>query len=155
MPSWPSTIAAEAEARAHAAGIALDVEAHEPAWALGDPRAVARILRALLDNALRYGGDSVTIEAGGPRVCVRDSGPGIRDDERERIFGRFERGSAGGATGGFGLGLPLARGLARRMGGDVRTEAAERGARFAVTLPACPAPLPVGAAARGYDGSDP
>ena len=145
------TIAAEAEARAHAAGIALDVEAHEPAWAIGDPRAVARILRALLDNALRYGGDSVTLEVAGPRVAVCDSGTGIRDDERERIFGRFERGPAGG----FGLGLPLARGLARRMGGDVRAEDAERGARFVVTLPACPAPLPVGAAARGYDGSDP
>jgi signal transduction histidine kinase len=149
------TIAAEAEARAHAAGIALDVEAHEPAWAIGDPRAAARILRALLDNALRYGGDSVTIEAGGSSVCIRDNGPGIRDDERERIFGRFERGSASGAAGGFGLGLPLARGLARRMGGDVRTATAEGGARFVVTLPACPAPLPVGAAARGYDGSDP
>jgi signal transduction histidine kinase len=147
------TIAAEAEARAHAAGIALDVEAHE-AWALGDPRALARILRALLDNALRYGGDSVTIEAGGASVRVRDTGPGIRDEERERIFGRFERGSASGASGGFGLGLPLARGLARRMGGDVRAEAAQRGACFVVTLPACPAPLPVGAAARGYDLSE-
>jgi signal transduction histidine kinase len=144
-----------AEARAQAAGIALDVEVHEPAWAVGDPRAVARILRALIDNALRYGGDSVTIEAGGSSVCVCDGGPGVRDDERERIFGRFERGSASGAAAGFGLGLPLARGLARRMGGDVRAEAAPRGARFVVTLPACPAPLPVGAAARGYDGSDP
>jgi signal transduction histidine kinase len=176
------TIAAEAEARAHAAGIALDVEGPEPAWALGDPRAVARILRALLDNSLRYGGGhdeatrgagtpgrevvcateplgsrrggSVTIEAAGSSVCVRDTGPGIRDDERELIFGRFERGSASGAAGGFGLGLPLARGLARRMGGDVRAEAAEHGARFVVTLPACPAPLPVGAAARGYDLSE-
>jgi signal transduction histidine kinase len=149
------TIAAEAEARAQSAGIALAVEAHEPAWAVADPRAVARILRALLDNALRYGGESVAIEAGGASVCVRDSGPGVRDEERERIFGRFERGSASGAAGGFGLGLPLARGLARRMRGDVRAEAAHRGARFVVTLPACPAPLPIGAAARGYDESDP
>jgi signal transduction histidine kinase len=147
------TIAAEAEARAHGAGIAVDVEAHE-AWALADPRAVARILRALLDNALRYGGDGVTIEAGGASVRVRDNGPGIRDDERERVFGRFERGSASGAAGGFGLGLPLARGLARRMGGDVRAVAAQGGACFVVTLPECPAPLPVGAAARGYDESD-
>jgi hypothetical protein len=40
------------------------------------------------------------------------------------------------------------------MGGDVRAEAAQRGARFVVNLPECPAPLPVGAAARGYDESD-
>jgi signal transduction histidine kinase len=132
------TIAAEAEARAQAAGIALDVEVHEPAWAVGDPRAVARILRALIDNALRYGGDSVTIEAGGSSVCVCDGGPGVRDDERERIFGRFERGARAGA--GFGLGLAIARGLARQMGGDVSAPAVESGACFEATLPACAAP---------------
>jgi signal transduction histidine kinase len=138
------TIAAEAEARAHAAGVALEVRASET-WVLGDPRAIARILRALLDNALRYGGDSVTIEVTAATVCVRDAGPGIRDDERERVFGRFERGAASGAAPGFGLGLPLARGLARQLGGDVRAEDADPGARLVVTLPVSPAPLRVGA----------
>jgi signal transduction histidine kinase len=139
------TIAAEAEARAHAAGVTLELRAGR-SWVLGDPRAIARILRALLDNALRYGGDRVTIEVDGPSVRVIDAGPGIREDERERVFGRFERGAAAAAAPGFGLGLPLARGLARRLGGDVRAEEAEDGARLVVTLPACPAPAeqPVG-----------
>jgi signal transduction histidine kinase len=134
------TIAAEAEARASAGGIALEVRRIE-SWVLGDPRAIARILRALLDNALRYGGDSVTIEVEGPTVSVRDIGPGIAEEERERVFGRFERGAASAAAPGFGLGLPLARGLARRLGGDVRAEDADHGALLVLTLPACPAPL--------------
>jgi signal transduction histidine kinase len=146
------TIASEFEARADAAGVDLRLDVAEPAWALGDPRAIARILRALLDNALRYGGRGVTIEVAGPTVCVRDEGPGITDAERERVFGRFERGAASAAAPGFGLGLPLARGLARRLGGDVRAEPAVSGARLLVTLPACPAPLPIAATAHGYDG---
>jgi signal transduction histidine kinase len=147
------TIAAENEARAHAAGITLEVRS-SPSWVLADPRAIARILRALLDNALRYGGDHATIEVDGPAARVRDNGPGISEAERERVFGRFERGTSVGAVPGFGLGLPLARGLARRLGGDVRVEDGD-GGRLLLTLPACPAPVPIGAAARGYDGSEP
>jgi signal transduction histidine kinase len=67
-------------------------------------------------------------------VRVGDDGVGVPADERERIFGRFERGAQAGT--GFGLGLPIARGLARRMGGDVVAVDAERGACFVATLPA-------------------
>jgi signal transduction histidine kinase len=112
-------------------------------WARADPVAVARILRVLLDNALRHGAGPVEVSLAGAGdgalLVVADAGPGIPAPERERIFGRFERGSAGAATPGFGLGLAIARGLARRMGGDVRAQAAPRGARLAVTLPGCPA----------------
>jgi signal transduction histidine kinase len=147
------TIAAEAEGRAHAAAVTLEVRP-TLSWVLGDPPAIARILRALLDNALRYGGDHVTLAVDGPCVSVLDTGPGIAADERERIFGRFERGAASGAAPGFGLGLPLARGLARRLGGDVRALPADHGAHLLLTLPECP--VPAGAAVeRGYDGSHP
>ena len=61
----------------------------------------------------------------GARLRVIDAGPGVPEAERERIFGRFERGGRAGA--GFGLGLAIARGLARQMGGEVSaTPGAER-----------------------------
>jgi signal transduction histidine kinase len=134
------TIAAEAEAAARAAGVTLVVRESGPAWAKADARAAARIIRVLLDNALRHGarpGGTVTVgvETDGGDVAVRvsDDGPGVPAHERERIFGRFERGAQAGT--GFGLGLPIARGLARHMGGDVAAVDAERGACFVATLP--------------------
>jgi signal transduction histidine kinase len=135
------TIAAETEASAHAAQVRLVVRDAGPAWARADARAAARIVRALLDNALRHGarpGGTVTIavETEGERVAVRvsDDGVGLPESDRERVFGRFERGARAGA--GFGLGLPIARGLARRMGGDVVAAPTETGACFVATLPA-------------------
>jgi signal transduction histidine kinase len=135
------TIAAEAEAGARAAGVTLEVREGGPAWAHADARAAARIVRALLDNALRHGaarGGTVTIavEIDGDQVAVRvsDDGVGVPAHERERVFGRFERGARAGA--GFGLGLPIARGLARRMGGDVVAIPADGGACFVASLPA-------------------
>ena len=89
------------------------------------------MLRALLDNALRHGapaGSVVTIavDSAGDRARLRvsDAGAGVPEAERERIFGRFERGARAGA--GFGLGLAIARGLARQMGGDVSALAVQQ-----------------------------
>jgi signal transduction histidine kinase len=112
-----------------------------PCWGRGDPDAVARVVRILLDNALRYGprGAPVRVEAhaGDDRavITVADQGAGIRAEERERIFERFHRGSAAGSSGGFGLGLAIGRELARRMGGELDVDAdGARGTRFALTL---------------------
>ncbi len=139
------TLAAELAGAAHAAGVGVEVDAPATVWAEGDPRATARVLRALLENALRHGappGSDVTIavDTTGARAHVRvsDAGPGVPEAERERIFGRFERGERAGA--GFGLGLAIARGLARQMGGDVSARAAKHGACFEVTLPVCATP---------------
>ena len=52
-------------------------------------------------------------------VAIEDSGPGIPEDELERIFGSFEQAGAGTASGGTGLGLAISRKLARMMGGDI------------------------------------
>jgi signal transduction histidine kinase len=68
-------------------------------------------------------------------VRVGDEGPGLADEDRERLFRRFERGPAAGSHPGFGLGLPLARGLAERMGGSLVALPAERGASFELRLP--------------------
>ena len=97
----------------------------QPCWAHADPGAVARIVRILLDNALRVApaGSAVEVDvssdAGWGRLSVRDHGPGVPADERELIFERFKRGSTTGGRGGFGLGLAIGRELAARMGGTL------------------------------------
>jgi signal transduction histidine kinase len=139
------TIAAELVSAADAAGVSLQVDAPAPVWALGDPRAIARVMRVLLDNALRHGAPpgttvAIAIDPNGQRARMRvtDEGPGVPEADRERVFGRFERGAAAGS--GFGLGLAIARGLARQMGGDVHECGAGAGACFEASLPACAAP---------------
>jgi len=137
-------VAAEFELRGRERDIALDVVPPDgPCWGRGDPDAVARVVRILLDNALRYGppGQAVSVLAGGAEgeatVTVADRGPGVPPQERERIFERFHRGSAAGSEGGFGLGLAIGRELAMRMGGDLRlvdTDPPTPGARFVLML---------------------
>jgi len=84
-----------------------------------------QILRNLLDNARKYGGDAVQIEGEAGTdiytVTIFDNGPGIAEEDGERIFEHFEQGSKGDSRSdeGVGLGLPIARKLARAMGGDV------------------------------------
>ncbi len=115
-------------------------------WALGDPGSVARILRILLDNALRHSPDSgeVAVELrNGSRasLSVTDHGPGVPLEERELIFERFMRGRQTGGKAGFGLGLAIGRELATRMGGELVLESHDGpGARFTLRLPATRAP---------------
>ena len=84
-----------------------------------------QILRNLFDNARKYGGDSVQIEGEAQTdlytITVADNGPGIPEADWERIFEHFEQVGKGDSrqSEGVGLGLPIARQLARAMGGDV------------------------------------
>jgi signal transduction histidine kinase len=131
----------------------------EPCWAKADPAACARVVRILIDNALRYApkGEPIVVvtERLGNRVVVEvaDRGPGVPPDERERIFERFHRGRAAGIESGFGLGLAIGRELAERMGGALLLEDADAGATFQLALPAttasspAPSPAPDSAAA--------
>lgn len=112
-------------------------------WAVGDPGSIARIMRILLDNALRISPPSTEVTvvlAGGPgrvAVSVRDQGPGVSPDERDEIFLRFHRGRDTGGQAGFGLGLAIGRELAERMDGDlVLEDAPPPGAVFTLSLPA-------------------
>jgi K+-sensing histidine kinase KdpD len=70
-------------------------------------------------------------------VSCRDFGPGIPGDETEAVFLAFRRGArdAAGTTPGVGLGLSLARGLARALGGDLSLEPASPGACFVLAIP--------------------
>ncbi len=90
----------------------------------GKPDGLKRCLQNLLDNATRYGRDvELQIEDGPDALTlyVRDSGPGIPEQELERVFEPFYRveASRNSSTGGSGLGLSIARNLAQSMGGDV------------------------------------
>jgi signal transduction histidine kinase len=85
---------------------------------------------ALVENALAYGsaGGEVEIRATGTRLEVLDRGPGPQAGEEEAVFERFRRGSAGRrGPAGTGLGLPIARELARRWGGSASLGAREGG----------------------------
>ncbi len=117
-------VAAEFDLRARDAGVLLDVrQPPRPCWATGDPGSVARIIRILIDNALRAAPRGSTIEVSTAiadewsTATVSDSGPGVPDEERELIFERFQRGSSTAGLSGFGLGLAIGRELASRMGG--------------------------------------
>jgi signal transduction histidine kinase len=137
-------VAAEFQLRARDADVEIDVvPPAEGCWARGDPDAVARVVRILLDNALRYGpaGQVVTVSTtcddGHAGVLVADGGPGIPAEEREHIFERFHRGRAAGPESGFGLGLAIGRELAQRMGGTLElADGDPPGACFALRLAA-------------------
>lgn len=129
--------------RAAARRISLESALRRPQLAVvADRRRVLQILVNLLTNAVKFtpeGGRvrlGVDAHAGSVRVTVDDTGPGVADADRERIFGKFARGGDVEAEGS-GLGLHISRDLARRMNGDLSLEAAPTGgARFVLTLPA-------------------
>jgi signal transduction histidine kinase len=106
----------------------------------GDPGRVRQILRNLISNAVRYGGDDIRIciiDSPFPRAQVRDNGAGIPAEERERVFDAYQRAhDAPGLTASMGLGLTISRSLARLMGGDLtyRYEGSE--SVFELQLPA-------------------
>ena len=114
----------------------------EEVQVLGEERLLRRALRNLLENARRYGGDEVsadvgTLPDGRIEISIRDRGPGVPAEFRERIFEPFYRlpGHAERA-GGVGLGLSLVRQIAERHGGNVRCEGREGGGTcFVITLP--------------------
>lgn len=104
----------------------------------GAPRLLRRMLRNLLENAGRHGGGAVECEVrrspAGAEVDVLDRGPGVPPDLAGRIFEPFVR-LPGAPEGGAGLGLAIARQVARRHGGDVTyAPRPGGGTRFRVTL---------------------
>ncbi len=142
-------VLAEFEVRESERGVVSALQdADGPVWALGDPGSVARIIRILLDNAVRVSpaGGEVRIDLRRrpvPSLTVGDQGPGVPEDERDLIFERFKRGRDTGGQAGFGLGLAIGRELALRMGGELVLEEPSGdapGARFTLRLPAARAP---------------
>jgi signal transduction histidine kinase len=144
-------------ARAVAAGYPgppVTASASAPAWTVGDPAALRRVVANLLDNAVRHAGDRVVlaVEPGAEQhlLTVTDDGPGIPPADRERVFDRFTRLDDARArdAGGAGLGLAIVRELVRRHGGTVTLADADpvggpaTGLRAELRLPtAAPPPI--------------
>jgi two-component system, OmpR family, sensor kinase len=125
----------------------------EPAPLHGNQDELHRLVLNLLDNAVRYTPEGAEIslatrrdsQAGTVVLEVADSGPGIPEAMRERVFERFVRGQSSSDTAssdGTGLGLAMVRAIAASHGGTVTAERSERlgGARLVVTLPALQSP---------------
>jgi two-component system sensor histidine kinase KdpD len=110
---------------------------------------VSQVVTNLIENASHAAPEGTTIELIARRrgseveIIVEDEGPGIPEEERQRIFDKFYRlVSAGQRGSGSGLGLAISKGFVEAHGGTIRAEAAPGGgARFVVTLPAPAAPV--------------
>lgn len=128
--------------RAADRGVAVDLPAaDERLPATGDFTRALQVLMNLIANALRYtpSGGQVWLrterEADLAAIIVADQGKGIALEDQERIFDKFARVDPS-EPGGSGLGLYIARRLARAMGGDISVDSAPgQGARFTFTLP--------------------
>jgi two-component system, OmpR family, sensor kinase len=122
-------------------GIGVTVVVAEEPLRLGvDTDVAERVLAPLIENACRHGKRVVQIAAersnGSVDFSVSDDGPGVPDDDRERIFEPgFSRDGEEGSGGAAGLGLPLARRLARAAEGDVVLAEGRPGACFVARLP--------------------
>jgi signal transduction histidine kinase len=127
---------------ADARSITLTLDAEPPGERVACSRAdLDMAIDALLENALHYSpaNTTVTVSCHGGSIEVQDEGAGLAPGEEEHVFQRFRRGSAG-ATGpkGSGLGLPIARALARRWGGEVTlVPRSDGGATATIALPLC------------------
>jgi signal transduction histidine kinase len=133
----------EFQAQAQSKQVALSFEGEEGETAWCDEQRLVQVIRALLDNAIKYSpsGSSVRLATFLAEkeavVVVADDGPGISRSELPHVFERFHRGREERATtSGAGLGLSIARELTEMMGGSIAAESpAEGGARFTVRLP--------------------
>ncbi|CAM3027058.1 HAMP domain-containing sensor histidine kinase [Saccharomonospora xinjiangensis] len=110
--------------------------------AVMDPQRITQAVVALADNAARYTrrGGRIAFAShrddGTVRFQVSDSGPGIREEDRERIFERFARGESGRGSEGAGLGLSIVRAIAAAHGGRAMVDSEPNcGATFTVEIP--------------------
>jgi signal transduction histidine kinase len=131
-------LVADAQARAPKATITLTADADTTVY--GDPDALERVLRNLIDNALAAIQPTGRIEVqlrrrnGTVEALVLDDGPGVPEHQRQRIFERFVRLDPG--KPGHGLGLAIARRIAHQHHGDLTCDPAPKGASFTLCLPA-------------------
>ena len=140
--------------------VEVDCAGGDSAWAHGDSNHVRQAFANVLANALKYAPEGsrvlVTVGAGDAeaRVAVTDEGPGVPEQDLERVFDEFYR--AGGATSalpGTGLGLSIARGIVEAHGGVIGAERRGAGTCFWFTLPAQNVETPETPAVLGAEAS--
>jgi len=128
----------DARTRSPRAEISLSVDAD--ATVRGDTDALERVLRNLIDNALAAIEPTGRVDVhlrrlnGYVQVCVADDGPGVPEDQRQRIFERFVRLDPG--KPGHGLGLAIAHRIAHQHDGDLTCDPTPNGASFTLRIPA-------------------
>lgn len=122
----------------------IDVEGPQDVTAIGDPQRTWQILSNLVSNALKFSPRDAAVLVllrrgeGSVAVEVADGGPGVPEEQRELLFGRFARLPTSATTPGAGLGLFIARSLAEAQGGrlELADPSPSGGATFILTLPA-------------------
>jgi signal transduction histidine kinase len=129
-----------AVAAAHSIDLTVARDVDEPVWIHAPPEWIDRLAGVLIDNACRYAGENgrvrILVGAAGNRafLAIDDSGPGIPESQRARLFDRFHRATE--QPGGHGLGLAIADSIVRSTGGRWRISTAELGgARMEVAWP--------------------
>ncbi len=137
-------VAALAQPLAQAKGLlcTLDIAADSPQHVSGDAVRIKQILLNLVNNAIKFterGSVAIALERGANgnvQFSVRDSGPGIAESTKARLFQRFEQAEGAQRHGGSGLGLAICRELVARMGGTIDLDSVPgAGSTFRVLLP--------------------
>ena len=132
------SVAGQVRPLAEQKGLALRVEGDGAARVRGDEDLLLQLLLNLADNAVKYTpAGSVTIGwtgGAGPSVFVRDTGPGIGDEHRERVFDRFYRVDPARDGAGAGLGLAISRWIADAHGATLRLDSAPGGSTFTLAF---------------------
>ncbi len=127
-------------------GVRIEVRAAGPVRLVADGDRLTQVLSNLLSNAIKFtpDGGRVEVEAFGSTatrelvgLAVWNSGPGIAEADRDRVFDKFEQVQASSTrrVGGTGLGLAISRGIVERHGGQIWVDPTTTGARFVLTLP--------------------
>ena len=128
----------------------LQAEAHPPLFVLADPRRLRQVMLNLLSNAIKYNSPQgmirlgYEVRAGGVRLWVDDSGPGLSPEQQEQLFQPFQRlGRENSNIPGTGIGLVLCRELAELMNGEMGFSSdVGLGSRFWIELPSAAEPVP-------------
>lgn len=122
-------------------GLILEISTPEKATIVGDPLQLKRMLINLVGNAIKYtdqGRVAVTMEVAGGKavIAIKDTGPGMSQDDQDKLFQPFFRSARTARKQGTGLGLLVVKEIAEHHGGSIAVQSAlDQGTTFTVTLP--------------------